>query len=717
MKISHKITASSLAGVLLFGGIAITILLTTLQNRGNQEIAATRALMMEEKREKLKDLIRNTSAIIAAQHQAANDKEKVADAFRRELRNIVSMAFETIQTVYSRTDLDEDAKKQLAMSLIKALRYNTDDYLWINDTAPTMVMHPFKPELDGKDLSDFKDPNGKKLFVEFVAVCEQKGEGFVDYMWPKPGHSQPVPKLSYVKLFKPWNWVVGTGVYLETAEAAFKAEALKQIKALRFGKEAQDYFWINDPTPTMVMHPFKPELDGTDLSDYKDPNGKKLFVEFARVCQEKGEGFVDYMWPLPGQDRPVPKLSYVKLFAPWGWIVGTGIYLDDVEKTVAEKQAAIQAAIASQRNWLLGAMALVMVALTAVITFIARRISQPISNAGAMLKDIAEGEGDLTRRLAVSSRDEIGEMARWFNTFMAKLQGIVGQVAGSADQVAGAAANLIGLSSRMDQGAAQTSGKADGVAAAAEQMSGNMNSVATAMEQTTTNVNVVASAAEEMSATIDEISQNTEKARQITGEAVSQARECSDQVTFLGQAAQEIGVVLETIAEISEQVNLLALNATIEAARAGESGRGFAVVANEIKELAKQTAGAATEIKAKVQGIRNSTRGTTRGIETITGVVGQIDDIVAVIASALEEQSATTREIAGNVSEAARGIGEVNENVSQSSSVSVEIARQIAGVNQAAGDISGVSSQVNRQSSELKGLSEQLISLVGRFKV
>ncbi|MBI5896880.1 MAG: methyl-accepting chemotaxis protein, partial [Desulfobacterales bacterium] len=528
MKISHKIIASSLAGVLLFGGIAITIMLTTLQKRGSQEIAATRALMMEEKREKLKDLIRNTSAIIDAQHQAANDKEKVADAFRRELRNIVTMAFETIQTVYGRNDLDEGAKKQLAISLIKALRYNTDDYLWINDTAPVMVMHPFKPELDGKDLSDFKDPNGKKLFVEFVAVCEQKGEGFVDYMWPKPGYSQPVPKLSYVKIFKPWGWVVGTGVYLETVEASFKAEALKQIKALRFGKEAKDYFWINDPTPAMVMHPFKPELDGKDLSDYTDPNGKKLFVEFAKVCQEKGEGFVDYMWPMPGQSQPVPKLSYVKLFAPWGWIVGTGIYLDDVDKAVAEKQAAIQMAVASQRNWLLGAMALVMAALAVVITFIARQISRPILDAGAMLKDIAEGEGDLSRRLAVSSRDEIGEMAMWFNTFVAKLQAIVGQVAGSAHQVAGAAANLIGLSSQMDQGAAQTSGKADGVAAAAEQMSGNMNSVATAMEETATNVNVVASAAEQMSATIAEISQNTEKARQITGGAVSQAKECSE---------------------------------------------------------------------------------------------------------------------------------------------------------------------------------------------
>jgi len=412
----------------------------------------------------------------------------------------------------------------------------------------------------------------------------------------------------------------------------------------------------------MVMHPIRPEMDGKDLSDYKDPNGKKLFVEFAKVCQEKGEGFVDYMWPLPGQNQPVPKLSYVKLFAPWGWIVGTGIYLDDVDKALADKQAAIQAAIATERNWLLGAMVLVLAALAATITYIARRISRPIQKAGAMLKDIAEGEGDLTRRLEVATSDELGEMAKWFNTFIGKLQAIIGQVSQNAGQVAG-------------------------------------------------------SAAEEMSATINEISQNTEKARQITGEAVSQARACTGHVSSLGDAAQQIGKVVETITEISEQVNLLALNATIEAARAGEAGRGFAVVANEIKELAKQTAAATMEIKAKVEGIQNSTRGTIGGIETITGVVGQINEIVATIATAVEEQSVTTREIAGNVAQAARGIGDVNGNVAQSSSVSGEIARQIAGVNQAASDISGACGQVGGQATQLKGLSEKLTELVGRFKV
>ncbi len=717
MKIWHKITASSLVGVLLFGAIAILILMNTMHERGEQEIADTRALMLAEKQEKLKDLVRNTTAILEAQYAAANNTEKVAESFRRELSNIVAMAFEIIQEVHARSDMDDAAKKQLALSLIKSMRYNKNDYLWINDTQPAMVMHPTKPELDGQDLSNYQDPNGKKLFIEFVKVCQEKNEGFVDYMWPKPGASKPVPKLSYVKLFKPWGWIVGTGVYLEAAEAAFKAEALKQIKALRFGEEAMDYFWINDLAPAMVMHPFKPELDGQNLSDYQDPNGKKLFVEFAKVCQEKGEGFVDYMWPMPGRDRPVPKLSYVKLFAPWGWVVGTGIYLDDVEQAMVEKQAAIQAGIGHQRKWLLGAMALVLAVLAAGIPFLAHKISRPIVAAGAMLKDIAEGEGDLTCRLEVSTGDELGEMATWFNTFVAKLQAIVGEVIRSAGQVAQAATELIDLARRMEQGTAQTSGKAGGVSAAAEQMSANMNSVAAAMAQAASNVNVVASAAEELSATINEISQNTEKGRHITNDAVSQAKGCSDHVSFLDQAAQQIGQVLATITEISEQVNLLALNATIEAARAGEAGLGFTVVANEIKELAKQTAGATLEIKSKVEAIQNSTRGTIGGIETITGMVGQINDIVAAIATALEEQSATTKEIASNVSQAALGIDGVNENVSQSSAASAEIASQVAGVNQATDDISGVSGLVNRQSAQLKGLSEQLIALVGRFKV
>ena len=717
MSVSKKIILVSLGGLIILGILTTLLSANALQERGKKEAEFTRSVMMEEKKGKLQDLIKSTYAIIQAHYDYAHDPEKVAATYRKQLKSIVEVAHHTVQQVYARNDIGEAEKKRLAADLVGAMRYNESDYLWINDMTPTMVMHPIKPSLDGKDLSDFKDPDGKKLFVAFVDVCRQSGEGTVDYLWPKPGHDQPVAKLSYVKLFKPWNWVIGTGVYLETAEHRFQEDAKKAIAQLRYGAKGNDYFWINDMAPRMIMHPIKPELDGQDLSDTRDPDGKPLFVAFVDVCRAKGEGFVDYMWPMPGRDEPVPKLSYVKLFKPWGWIVGTGIYLDDVDQAVASKKGEIAAAITGQRNRLILLMTLLLTVTGGAVALIGRRITSPIITASNMLKDIAQGEGDLTGRLVVRSRDEVGEMANWFNVFVENIQRIIGSVAKDARQVNDASAELNAISEQVVGGVGQTSQKAQTVAAASEEMSTNMNSVAAAMEQAATSVSMVASATEEMTATISEIARNTEKARGMTGDAVSQAGNASAQVAELGSAAQEIGKVIETITEISEQVNLLALNATIEAARAGDAGKGFAVVANEIKELARQTAVATGEIKLKVESIQKTTGGTVTEIGNITRVVNDVNELVSTIAAAVEEQSVTTNEIASNVHQAAQGIEAVNENVAQSSTVSSEISRDIAEVTRAAGEISESSTQVSTSAESLNKLASRLNDMVARFKV
>ena len=717
MSVSKKIIIVSLSGLLLLGIVAILFSMRTLKQRSAAEVAFARSMMMEEKKGKLQDLIKSTYAIIQAHYDYAHDPEKIAATYRSQLKSIVDVAYNTVAQVHARMDLSDAEKMRLAAQLVGAMRYNEKDYLWINDMGPKMVMHPIKPALNGKNLSDFKDPQGKRLFVDMVNVCRKNGEGTVDYLWPKPGHDQPVAKLSYVKLFKPWNWVIGTGVYLEAAEQRFMEDAKKAIAQLRYGSKGSDYFWINDMGPKMIMHPIKPALDGKDLSNNKDPNGKRLFVDMVNVCRDKGEGFVDYMWPMPGHKEPVPKLSYVKLFKPWGWVVGTGIYLDDVDRAVAAKEAEIASAIAVQRNGLILVIVVLLVLTGIGVTLISRRITRPIVTASDMLKDIAQGEGDLTRRLEVNSKDEVGEMAKWFNVFTENIQKIISSVQDNARQVNDASAELNAISDQTSTNANQTSEKANTVAAASEEMSANMNSVAAAMEEAATNVGMVASAAEEMTATINEIAQNTEKARGIAGGAVDQAANASTQVAELGTAAQEIGKVIETITEISEQVNLLALNATIEAARAGEAGKGFAVVANEIKELARQTADATGEIKTRIESIQNSTDGTVTGIGNITQVVNEVNEIVSTIATAVEEQSVTTNEIASNVSQAAQGIEEVNENVAQSSTVSSEISRDISEVTRASGEISNSSEQISMSAESLNQLARQLNDMVERFKV
>jgi len=327
------------------------------------------------------------------------------------------------------------------------------------------------------------------------------------------------------------------------------------------------------------------------------------------------------------------------------------------------------------------------------------------------------GAGNFTVTSGIESKDELGIIGRLLDEMAKKLNGMITGISGNAENLNNSSTNLFSISGHVLTGAEEVSGRANTVAVAAEEMSANMNSVAAAVEEASTNIGIVATSAEEMTSVIKEIAQNTEKARTVTGEAVSEAAETSEKVDELGRAANEIGKVTETITEISEQTNLLALNATIEAARAGEAGKGFAVVANEIKDLAKQTAEATGEIRKKIEGIQTSTKGTVIHIKQITKVINNVNEIVATIATAVEEQSVTTREIADNVTQASQGLGEITENVAQSSSVADEIAKDIADVNQTSGEMSNTSSQVNTSAEDLSKEAEQLMGMVGQFQV
>ncbi|WP_035276248.1 methyl-accepting chemotaxis protein [Desulforegula conservatrix] len=352
-----------------------------------------------------------------------------------------------------------------------------------------------------------------------------------------------------------------------------------------------------------------------------------------------------------------------------------------------------------------------------VIFLSSRAIVNPINSAVEGLKDIASGEGDLTKRLDVRTKDEVGELARWFNIFMEKLQGIIRDISGGVQTLASSSTELSVISEGMSVSTGIVSEKAVAVAAASEEMSASMGNVAVAMEQSAANTNMLATASEEMSSTISEIAINAEKARNISGQASQKATSASVNIDQLGLAANAIGKVIETISDISDQVNLLALNATIEAARAGEAGRGFAVVANEIKELARQTADASQDIKGKVEGIQRTTSVTVTQISEIAGVIVEVNEVVSTIAAAVEEQSAATKEIASNVAQVSAGIQEVNANVNQSSGVVSEISGDIAGVSASMSDMSAGSNQVNTSAQELSRLSEQLRTMVDQFKV
>jgi methyl-accepting chemotaxis protein len=388
---------------------------------------------------------------------------------------------------------------------------------------------------------------------------------------------------------------------------------------------------------------------------------------------------------------------------------------DDQVKELNTNMAEISSSIHQSRtvNFLLGVVLLII--MTAMSYLITSGIRKNVARISGFVDAMAKG--DFVSTLAIESGDELGQIAQQLTAMKMQVRDMLKDILSSNEMLTASSSELTGISKQVSVGAEETLSRSNTVATAAQQMSANMSSVAAAAEQASTNVSMVASATEEMTATINEISQNTEKTRSISEQAVVKSKSASEKIDDLGRAAQEVGKVTETITEISEQTNLLALNATIEAARAGEAGKGFAVVANEIKELAKQTANATLEIKKKIESIQGSTAGTVQEIEGISKIIIEVNDMVSIIATAVEEQSATAKEISENVTQASQGIQEVTENVAQSSTVADQIAHDIAEVNQSAGTMSKSSSNVDASVVKLTDLAVKLKGIVAKFKI
>jgi methyl-accepting chemotaxis protein len=475
----------------------------------------------------------------------------------------------------------------------------------------------------------------------------------------------------------------------------FKA-ALDQSRATLMSSMAQLTDGADSETGKEQMQKIQ-----TALADARDVNDKT--VDLAM----KGDG-----------------AKAISLFAGEGTQKGQAIfqsladYCEWQDGQVKQTQRAMEQLL-SRVYWLLGFYVLVTIGLTALFTpAFTRTITTPVMSAVKVLQQISGGDVSQNVPDALRARkDELGDLGRAMQTMSESLRRLLGGISSGVQTLAASATELSAVSRQTAASTTSMSEKTHTVAAAAEEASAGAMSIAGDMEQSSSSLSSVASATEQMSATVGDISANTSRARSISEQATGQAQTISEQMQKLGQAAQEIGHVTETITNISAQTNLLALNATIEAARAGTAGKGFAVVANEIKELAKQTAEATEDIKARIAGIQSSTGMAISDIGQITTVIKDVGMIVTSIAAAIEEQATVTKDVAGNIAQASGGVRDANERVSQTAEVSQSIAREIANVNVAVDEIRQGGEHVQSSAAQLSELAEKLGTQVGQFKV